>query len=214
LTGSRGGLIALAVALVAFLIIGARARRHVIVVIVLVALAGTGYYQSVASPEQRARVTELNSGTGRTDLWEVAWRMVEDKPVQGVGAGNFTVSSPRYLIAPGSIARADFFIGEKPKVTHNTYLQIWAELGTTGLVLFVSILAFGLYAAGSATRIFARLGDASMQAIARAVFVAFAAVVAADFFGSRHYSRELWVLLGLAAAVLAIARAREDSEAV
>ncbi len=213
LTGSRGGLVALAVALIAFLVIGTRFRGRLLLIVIFVALAGVGYYSYVASPEERERVIDVSSGgTGRTDLWEVGWRMVEDKPVQGVGAGNFIVESPRYLLEPGTIQRTDVFIGEAPRVTHNTYLQMWSELGTVGLLLFLSIMAFGLGTAFKAARSFADSGDAQMEPIAVAVFVALAAVLAADFFGSRQYDKELWLLLGLAPALLAIARQRRPAE--
>jgi O-antigen ligase len=207
LTGSRGGLVALAVALVAFVIIEARIRARLVVVIVVVALAVTGYYSHVASPELRERVSDVSSGSGRTDLWEVAWRMVEDRPVAGVGAGNFVVNSPRYVLEPGSLSRSDTFI-ESPRVAHNTYLQEWAELGTIGLVLLLAVAGFGLYAAARAIYAFDAAGETGMASISRAVFVALLAVLAADFFGSRLFNKELWLLLGLAAALATMAGPR------
>lgn len=213
-TGSRGGLVSLSVALIAFLLIGARFRGRLLLVGLAVVAAGIGYYTSVASPEARTRLTDVESGTGRTDLWEVGWRMVEAEPLRGIGAGNFPVSSRRFLLEPGSIARSDLFLG-KPKVAHNTYIEIWAELGLVGLSLFLFIVGFGLVAAARAARAFAAGGQMRMEMIARAVFVAMAAVLAADFFGSRQYNKELWFLLGLAAALLAIShQPREDEPGV
>jgi putative inorganic carbon (hco3(-)) transporter len=211
LTGSRGGLVALAVALISFLVIGARFRGRVLVLTLAIIAAGVGYYSYIASPEARDRITDIESGTGRTDLWEIGWRMVEAEPVHGVGVGNFPVSSPQFLLEPGSIARPDFFISDEPKAAHNMYLEIWAELGTVGLALFAFVVGFGLYAAAKATSAFARRGDVRMEIVARAVFVALAAVLAADFFGSRQYNRELWILLGLAVAIWGIARGREPA---
>ena len=212
LTGSRGGLVALAVALAAFLIVGRQFRGRLILLAVVVVAAGVTYYTYIASPEARERVTELDSGTGRTDLWVIGWRMVEAEPVHGVGAGNFTNSSASFLLTePGLIERSDFVIGSAPKVAHNTYLHIWAELGTIGLLLLLIVMGFGLYAAAKATHAFGRLGDPRMEMIARAVFVALAAILAADFFGSRQYQKELWLLLGLAPALWAIARAHDEA---
>jgi O-antigen ligase len=96
-----------------------------------------------------------------------------------------------------------------PKVVHNTYLQLWTELGLVGLILFLSIVAFCLYAALKAAGAFARQGDVRMEVIARATFVGLAALLAADFFGSRLTNKEVWLLLGLAPALLAIARSRD-----
>ncbi len=208
LTGSRGGLVALAVALAAFLVVGARWRGRLALVVVAVVIAGVGYFNYVASSEIRSHVSSVGSGTGRLDLWTVGWRMVEDEPLQGVGAGNFPVSSVHYLLQPGAIERADYIVGA-PKVVHNTYLQLWTELGLVGLILFVLMVSFCLYSALKAARSFARQGDAQMEIVARALFVALAGLLAADFFGSRLANKEVWLLLGLAPALLAIARSRE-----
>ncbi len=86
---------------------------------------------------------------------------------------------------------------------------MWAELGLVGLILFVFLAGFCLYSALKAARSFARQGDARMEVIARALFVALAGLLAADFFGSRLTNKEVWLLLGLAPALLAIARSRE-----
>ncbi len=208
LTGSRGGLVSLAVALAAFLVVGARWRGRLLIVVAAVALAGVGYFNYVASSETRAHVSTVGSGTGRLDLWTVAWRMVEDEPLHGVGAGNFQVSSVHYLLQPGGLARSDYIVGA-PKVAHNTYLELWAELGLVGLTLFVFLAGFCLYSALKAANSFARQRDARMEVIARALFVALAGLLAADFFGSRLTNKEVWLLFGLAPALLAIARSRE-----
>jgi O-antigen ligase len=208
LTGSRGGLVSLTVALAAFLIVGARWRGRLLIVVATVIVAGIGYFNYVASPEIRSHVSTVGSGTGRLDLWTVGWRMVEQQPIHGVGAGNFPITSVHYLLQPGALERSDYIIGT-PKVVHNTYLQLWAELGVVGLLLFVCVAAFCLTATLKAASSFARQGDARMEVMARATFVALAGLLAADFFGSRLTNKEAWLLLGLAPALLAIARARE-----
>jgi O-antigen ligase len=208
LTGSRGGLIALAVALAAFIVVGAQWRGRLVVVALIVAVAGIGYYTQVASPDLRAHVSEVGSGAGRLDLWQIGWRMVEQNPVQGVGAGNFPVSSVHYLLQPGAINHGDLIIGT-PRVAHNTFLQLWAEIGIVGLLLFLLVVGFCLQSTLRAVRAFALQGDVEMEMIARALFVAIAGVLASDFFVTREAAKELWLLLGLGPALLAIARSRQ-----
>jgi O-antigen ligase len=208
LTGSRGGLVALAVAAAAFLFFGGRWRGRFLVVVAAMSIVGVAYFSYFASPEIRSHVSSVGSGTGRLDLWTVGWRMVEQEPLHGIGAGNFPISSVHYLLQPGAIERADYIIGS-PKVAHNSYLELWAELGIVGLVLFLFVAAFCLVSTLKAARSFERQGDARMEVIARAVFVALAALLAADFFGSRLNNKEIWLLFGLSAALLAIARSRE-----
>jgi O-antigen ligase len=209
LTGSRGGLVGLAVALAAFLVVGSRWRGRVLVVAVVLLVAGVGYYQNAASPGVRAHVSGVGSGSGRLDLWTVGWRMVQAHPVTGVGAGNFPVSSVHYLLQPGAIQRGDFFVG-RPKVTHNSYLEIWTELGLVGLILFLAIVGFCVRSALKAARAFAARGDPRMEMIARALFVAIIGMLATDFFGSREYEKELWLLLAMAPPLLALAHSNSE----
>jgi O-antigen ligase len=194
------------------LVIGRRFRGRAALALVAAVLAAVGYYNNVATEEARERIAEAESGTGRTDMWKIGWRMVEAEPVHGVGAGNFTDASPAFLLQPGSFERSDFVIGPAPKGAHNTYLHIWSELGTVGFVLLLFILGFGVYAAAQAARTFARRDDLQMETLSRAVFVALLAILAADFFGSRQYQKELWFLLGLAPALWAIAQAEAERQ--
>ena len=130
LTGSRGGLVGLSVALAAFLVVGARWRGRFLVVALVLVVAGAGYYKYVASPAVRAHVSTVGSGTGRTDLWQVGWRMVEQNPIQGVGAGNFPVSPVHYLLQPGALAEGSYFIGT-PKVAHNCTSRYGSSSGSS-----------------------------------------------------------------------------------
>jgi O-antigen ligase len=175
----------------------------------VVAVAGAGYFNYVASSDIKTHVSSVGSGTGRLDLWHIGWRMVEQNPVQGVGAGNYPVSSVHYLLEPGAIERSDFFVGV-PKVAHNTYLQLWAELGLVGLILYLLIVGFCLQSTLKAVREFREQDDVRMEIIARALFVALAGLLAADFFGSRLFAKEGWLLLALGPVLLGIARARES----
>jgi O-antigen ligase len=204
LTLSRGGLIALAFALLVSLFVAGRWRVQALVVTLLVALTGFLYFGYVASQESVDRVTQLEGGTGRTDLWNIGWRMVEDKPVAGVGVGNFQTASIHYLLAPGAIER-DEFIVDQPKAAHNTYLQVQAELGAIGFALFAAIIFFALLCMLRAARIFERQGERTMELVARALFIAVAGLLAADFFISEQYSKQLWLLLGLGPGLLGVA---------
>jgi O-antigen ligase len=210
LTLSRGGLIALAVAMVALVFVAGRWRVAAAAMAVLALSALVGFFAFVATPDQRARVTEVGTGSGRSDIWTVGWRMVRANPGIGVGVGQFQISSVHYLIAPGAIQRSDLII-DTPKVAHNIYLQVLAELGIVGFVPFMLILGFGLTCCLRAARAFERRRDLGMELISRAVFVALVGILAADFFVSQQFSKQLWLLLGLGPALLAIA-ARSPSQ--
>ena len=208
MTLSRGALLGLGVALVIAPFAIGRGRRAAAVVLVFAALIGTiGWFTTVASQAAIDRIThpERAGGSGREDLWNVGWRMVEDRPIRGVGAGNFPVSSIHYLLRPG-LTQRDRFIVDTPKVPHNIYLSVLSELGIIGLTLFALLIAICLVSAIRAAHVFAQQGRWIMDILARALFIALVGLLAADFFSSELYSKQLWLLLATAPAMLVMAR--------
>jgi O-antigen ligase len=210
LTVSRGGLIALAASLVAAIVFSGRWRPFVAVSTVLV-LAVSFYYFAVLAPQEATeRIAGSTQGEtalkeGRTTIWKIAERMVKDKPVTGIGAGNFETTSRQYLLRPGALGRSDLIIST-PRVVHNTYLGIAAELGLVGLALFAILVLFSVGSTIRAARHFSALGDRGGEALARGMFVGLIGILVADTFISQEYNKQLWLLLGLGPALLAIAR--------
>jgi O-antigen ligase len=125
--------------------------------------------------------------------------------------GQFETSSVHYLIAPGTIRRSDLIV-DQPKVAHNIYLHILAEMGIVGLVPFLLILGFSLRCALLAAREFGRRGDTAMDLVSRSVFVGLVGILSADFFASEQFSKQLWLLLGIGPALLAMAQRRDEAE--
>ena len=97
LTASRGGLIALTVAMLAGLLMAKHWRIQIALAALAIALTGYYYFATVATPEARERLVSTTAGEqrvlqGRTTIWHVGWRTFEANPVVGVGDGNFGVS--------------------------------------------------------------------------------------------------------------------------
>jgi O-antigen ligase len=215
LTASRGGLIALGAALLAAILISGRWRPQVAVVAIAFAAVSYVYFAGFAPADVQERISEPTSGQarlqeGRTTIWQVAWRVVEANPAQGVGAGNFETSSKHYVLQPGTLTRTDQILNE-PKVAHNSFLEVFSELGAVGVGLFLLIVVFSIASLLLAARIFNRIEDRRMQAVALCLAVALLGNLAAGFLLSGQYSKQLWLLLGLGPAVLSMARASETS---
>jgi O-antigen ligase len=202
-TFSRTGLVALAFALIVGIAYGGRWRPALVTLALLAAIVGTVYVSGTSSVAV-TRLTSANS-SGRVDLWTVGWRMVQANPVVGVGSGNYTIAESDYLLFPGAIRRGDFIV-DKPLVAHNIYLHVLAEMGVIGLALFLSLLALCIASAVRAVAIFRDRGEHALEMLGRALVVALAAILAADFFVSEQYSKQLWLLLAMGPALLAIAR--------
>jgi O-antigen ligase len=212
-TFSRGGLVALGCAMIASLFVAGRWRPAIISTMLTVALFGVSYFAFLAPQASRDRIAKVDGGTGRTDIWRIGGRMVSAHPVRGVGSGNFQLTSGHYLlIRPGAV-KYDYFI-RYPKVAHNTYLQVLAELGFVGLGLFLAIIAFALACAWRAARKFMQAGDRDMELLTRGLILAMIGLLSADFFISAEYSKQLWLLLGLGPALLAIAETRARRQAL
>jgi O-antigen ligase len=208
---SRGGLVALAAMLVAGTVLAGRWRLAVTALLVAVVAGGLVYFTQFASLPARERVTTVNGGTGRSDLWTVGLRMVRAHPVGGVGVGNFESVSREYVLQPGALQRTDLIFSANPKVAHNTYLQIMAETGIVGLLLFLGIVVGCLASALRAARLAARRNDRTMEAFARSLLLALCGMLVADFFISQTYSKLLWALLALCPVLLAVAKHEADA---
>lgn len=213
LTLSRGALVALAAMLVTTVLVAGRRRGPALVAALVAAVLCVGYFVAIAPPAAAERVLRSDGGSGRTDIWRVGWRMVEANPVIGVGAGNFANTSVHYLLEPGAILRDDYIV-DTPKVAHNMYLEILAELGVIGFALFLTVLGYSLYCALAAVKRFGAAGDRQLEIVSRALFIALVGLLVSDLFGSRQFSKQLWLLMSIAPALLAISRVElEDQEA-
>jgi len=205
LTASRGGIVALAVSIATAVIIGGAFRKQIVVVLTAVLGLGLGYYGFVASPAVTDRLVNFSAegGSGRTDLWNVATSVITERPFLGVGAGNFPIVEPAYAAETINLPQVRFIV-DTPKAPHNTYLGIQVELGTPGLIAFLTIV--GTAIASTLRSISAALaaGDRELEFLGRGVLVALVAYLAAATFGSFEYEKHLWLFLGLAAAMSSV----------
>lgn len=83
----------------------------------------------------------------RLETWRVTEKMIQDHPWVGVGLGNFKVQYPSYQ---WRTQKADPILGVTAPYTvtdhaHNEFLQVMAEGGLPGLVLFLCLWGFALW---------------------------------------------------------------------
>lgn len=202
---SRGGLIGVAGALVIAVLAGGRWRGRVLTLCVTVAVLAVGYFVFFASLPAKERVENIGGGggTGRLDLWTVGLRMIEAHPLNGVGSGQFADSSVHYLLRPGLIESGQFILST-PKVAHNTYLNVTAEVGIVGGVLFVAILLFCVGCTLLAVRRARQAGDERMEILLRGLVVGIGGYLVTIMFISQNFAKLFWILLALGPAMLAV----------
>ena len=143
---NRSGWVGAVVALTTMGILVRRFRR-VFVLMLLVAgiLAGIYWALIITSSAVRERLSAQGPIEYRQEAWPIAWEMVKDNPLFGVGYENYRHLYKRY-------GRWDIYLRAEPS-PHNTYLWV---LVTAGLVAFVPFMLFLLAVASSALGVWRR----------------------------------------------------------
>jgi O-antigen ligase len=211
-TQSRGGFLALGFSAIAALVF---LRRHRVAVLAgLAVFSGLVALMLATTPGAWERVTEVDGGgSGRSDLWTVAWRVSEEHPIVGVGISDFATEAHRYVRRPGQITEARQIVDD-PHVAHNTYLQMLTEQGIVGLVLFLIVMGGFLAATFKARRMFTARGEPALATLASAVFVAQLAWLAALFFISAGDDRRMWILCAVGLVLHLVASRTPDPAAL
>jgi O-antigen ligase/Tfp pilus assembly protein PilF len=73
-------------------------------------------------------------------MWKTTFEMIKDRPILGSGIGSFKMN---YLDYQADFLQRNYYYikySGKAGEAHNEYLQIWAELGTIGLGIFIGII--------------------------------------------------------------------------
>ncbi|MCW3014335.1 MAG: O-antigen polymerase, partial [Solirubrobacterales bacterium] len=210
-TASRGAVVALAAITLLAPLIFWRWRRAVLGVLTVGAVLGFATLVTVIAPDARQHLSKSGS-SGRTDVWVIGWRMVEDHPLRGVGPGNFRQESIHYLIRPGRYedARTTERQLATPLVAHNSYLQVLTELGAVGLALYLAVATAAVACGLRAARIFRRLGQEALELAARGLVLALAGTAVAIWFITYAIQgRVVWVVMALLVVVYGLARRME-----
>jgi O-antigen ligase len=211
-TESRGGALALGFALLAAFVLLPRQRARVLGWTVIAAAGLVVYLQF--QPSALDRLTHLSGGgSGRQDVWTVAWRIFRQHPLVGIGLDNFTVFEPRYALDPGRLTDVRVIV-ETPVIVHNTYLQLLVETGPIGLVALLIVVLISLRASWLAARRFDALGRGDYANLARAVLIGTIGILAADFFISNGNDFLLWILFALGPVMLTLAKSWPAKQAV
>jgi len=180
LTMSRGALVALTLMGGVYVYrLGLRLRTLAGIAVVLAVLA------MFAPPTfwQRLRPETLSTGAGRTNIWAAGSQMLKHHFILGVGLSNFPVAYNAYAGAGPK------FQGYQ-RDSHNSYLNVLAEQGAIGLMLFFVALFYQFR--------LLRAGPSRVRAPAMLVVsceAALVAVLGAGFFLDLLFSKFVWFLL-------------------
>lgn len=208
---SRGGFVA-AVAMGVAALIVFKNRRIEVLALVLAVAALMGIWIAADSGTWARITSNEDGGSGRTDLWTIAWRMSGDYPVAGVGLDNFSVNSLEYTREPGGID--DLVPIERGQPVHNGYLSFLAETGIIGLALYLALAVAVLRAGARAAYNFDLAGDHAAATMARTTIVGLFGILSAVFFLPNAGDKRIFALMAIVLASLAVSeRMRDDRSA-
>ncbi|MDW7660353.1 MAG: O-antigen ligase family protein [Bacillota bacterium] len=154
LTGSRGGMIGMAIGL-AFLVfsmffINWRVSTAIVLTVIILFSASifidATWFESVFAQRILNKIVNIEAGFDiRFNLGKVAWLMGVDHPIFGVGRGNYPLNALPYF----EMLEAPFI----DNIPHNTYFGLFAEVGIIGTLLFFTPLFAIFYATWKRFRI-------------------------------------------------------------
>jgi O-antigen ligase len=148
--------------------------------------------------DRLATLTNFNSDM---TLWRrlgyhiIGLDLLAENPFFGVGPGNFPhlYVDPEYRYVPGRTL--------EPRMLHNMYLGIAAEMGLVGAVAFLGMIASALIRLGSA---FIKSANPGQRALAAALLYGSAAYYLGAVLTPAQSLKYTWVLVGVAVAQVRI----------
>jgi probable O-glycosylation ligase (exosortase A-associated) len=208
MTQSRGVFLGLLV-FVAITLAGQRRRlrlvfRLAVVALLLAAVVPAGVWGRVGTLRHATSTTTLDEVDGaegsarqRYEIWRVGWKIARDHPFTGVGLGAYNLHHEQYALDPQFNPTA-----QGPRDTHSLYLNVLAETGYPGFLLYLGmLLTVFIYAEGTRRRCRGVLDSAARQLLV--LEAGLAAFLAAAVFGSLpylpHFLLHLVLLYGMSA---------------
>lgn len=210
LTASRGAVFGILLSLVlTWLYILKRSRRGKIAglliplcLIVGLARAPAVFWQrlgtiwggaAVENSEEGASAAE--STEGREFLLKQSIKYTFEFPIFGVGVGNFVVYNG------SQIRQSDAWLG-----THNTYTQLSSEAGIPALALFIALFIVSFrHMKLLLSKLAKGRANLELRRLARATIIALVSFALNGFFAHLGYQFLIYYLVGIAAALWAIA---------
>ena len=196
LTGSRGGFLGLLTGM--GLLCFKSARRPFLVasvatvgLLLFVFVVPTNLGQRLrASLDADVQDAGVEASTeAHLDLVKAGWGMISANPVFGVGLGQFKQQSSVYY----DVA--------KPRIAHNTYIQIAAESGIPALIAFLLFIGLTLRSLSHIATMAGAQGRLHIRQWAVALQAGLGGYLVSAFFLSAQFEKFFWLIVFLSIAM-------------
>lgn len=189
---NRAAVVAVIVAMFIYVLVSLSRLRATALSIALALIVVVGLPQTEVWERFGSLRGHLSPGTERVALWYGGVAMFRDHPVFGVGPGQYSSAVPLYTDGIGRGGQPD---------AHNSFVEVLAETGAVGLLLFcwMLVVAFGYSYQVAASR----NARAWVRGAGRGIFAGLCAMIVVSLLNSRHDLTLLYVVFGLACCVRA-----------
>ena len=216
-SGSRGGFLAALAVIVYFLLRYTTLKRSwrlsavVAVGVLVAATADDAYWTRISTVLRPGQDYNLTSDQGRLQLWRRGVGYMMGHPVLGVGAGNFPRAEG--TISP-LVARRPLGRGLKWGPPHNSYVQVGAELGVPGILVFAAFLVSVFQALRTLPALAPGGGPAAR--LGQSLTASLIGFVVGAFFLTLAYHDMLYTLAGIAVGLrqVSVNAARSEPDRV
>lgn len=136
----------------------------------------------------------------RIAYWEKALDMLNQHPFMGVGYYNWIPYYTNYYFDPSLYWRVE--------QAHNTYLQMGAELGYTGLVIFIMLIVVTFFLNWRAERVCRENGFVFLRSFAMGMNAAGVGLIVASMFLTAFFMPNYWVHFAFSVCLSNVVRQR------
>ena len=206
-TYSRGGMVGLIPMGITFAWIMGRGKRVLAMLLCVICLL-TGFFLAPQSYQERISSVfhperdDTGSMSERLELFRSGLHFISEHPVLGVGANCFG-------IADGATHRGRW------RVAHNTFVEVTAEIGLVGGLVFIGNFILALARVYRVGRVSERLpGRRELMLWSYAVTASMVGFATCAFFLSHQYTWHYYYLIGFSVVLQRIARREGVWEAV
>lgn len=193
---SRGGFLGL---IAAFLYVlwrsRQRARNFIVVACLIVPLSIVAPISPLARLLSPTR-SDGEASDSRYVLWGAGIRMFQENWLTGIGVGNFKELSPSYQES-GRVVKA---------IAHNTYIQLLAELGLFGLLIFVGTMVAAFSSLQRTAAQALRVRSSLLYHSASGIQGGLIGYVVGAFFVSAEFQRLLWFMVFMSICLATLTR--------
>ncbi|WP_459938084.1 O-antigen ligase family protein [Desulfonatronum parangueonense] len=165
------------------------------------------YYRSIGVFEAES-AQELDSG--RTETNKAGIRIMFQNPIFGVGLGGFKDAYIDVALRSDDIDLVGSARSPQAAGAHNVFVQIGAQLGIVGLILYLLLVYFSYIEARRTARLFTAGGDKFLALLSSSIQVFIVVAIFVGMFTQMFGAKIFWVVIPLVIVLKRLALQQQE----